>query len=143
MSSLDPDLMNVPPDLSESDREFHFYPVTRGSVPASSAAVSYPAQSPGIGNHSMESFNPDLKNSQSHMASSDRDPNFSHNVGGFSDHRSFKLATDASISHSMQSSGKGTFGNWDVIWRGSDSDAEFASLDSWRSDFNSAIVRGM
>ena len=65
-------LLNYTPDLSESDREFHFCPVTdaggfsgyRGSVPASSAAVSYPAQSPGIRNHSMESFNPDLKNSQ-------------------------------------------------------------------------------
>ena len=85
MSSLDPDLMNVPPDLTNSGRKMQFsnFSVTsgktgqRGSIPASSATFSLPSHSPGIGVHSMETYDPNLKISQSNLADSDSGPFFS------------------------------------------------------------------
>ncbi|KAL4566747.1 hypothetical protein LXL04_030870 [Taraxacum kok-saghyz] len=79
MSSLDLDLMNVPPDLTNSGRKMQFsnFSVTsgktgqRGSVPASSATFSLPSHSPGIGVHSVETYDPNLKISQSNLADSD------------------------------------------------------------------------
>ncbi|KAL4579060.1 hypothetical protein LXL04_015195 [Taraxacum kok-saghyz] len=79
MSSLDLDLMNVPPDLTNSGRKMQFsnFSVTsgktgqRGSVPASSATFSLPSHSPGIGVHSVETYDPNLKISQSDLADSD------------------------------------------------------------------------
>ncbi|KAL4572247.1 hypothetical protein LXL04_019017 [Taraxacum kok-saghyz] len=43
----------------------------RGSVPASSATLSLPSHSPGIGVHSVETYDPNLKISQSNLADSD------------------------------------------------------------------------
>ncbi|KAL4555539.1 hypothetical protein LXL04_038161 [Taraxacum kok-saghyz] len=43
----------------------------RGSVPAKSATFSLPSHSPGIGVHSMETYDPNLKISQSNLADSD------------------------------------------------------------------------
>ena len=81
MSSLDPGLMNIPPDLQMPDRDIFFSPVSEigdltghcGFDPASSAAVSHPSHSPTTDDQSMEVINPALNKSKSDLEAMNRD----------------------------------------------------------------------
>ncbi|KAL4579587.1 hypothetical protein LXL04_015740 [Taraxacum kok-saghyz] len=58
-------------DQFENFTQYFGFFIQRGSVPASSATFSLPSHSTGIRVHSMETYDPNLKISQSNLADSD------------------------------------------------------------------------